>query len=594
MFGRSSVSGSALAAWLIAFTAFAHAAPPPTEFDRTPPRLAFVQGDASFLREGAQDWTPALPNTPLARGDRLYTDAAANLEMQIGTRAFLRAGEHTEVGILALEPKFLQVRMGTGHLSLDLRSVDAGHAFEIDTPAGAFTIARSGYYRIAVAGDTTTFIARRGGRATATTAGGKVYEIAPSEQVVFAGAGEPRIESFAAPEPDPWDRWNFERSDRLIDSVSARYVPAGVYGVDDLDHHGDWRVVAEYGPVWIPRVAAGWAPYGAGTWIHDPDFGWTWVDDAPWGWAPFHYGRWIRIGEFWGWAPGPIAARQWYAPALVAFYGLPETSIAVSITAAPVAWIALGWGEPCIPWWGPPAMRGHPHWLGWGGPRIVNDVVVARTRTVRAADIHAYRNAALPGALVGVPVDRFGRGRLHPVALEHREFDRLRPIHGALPLAPTRASLAPAQGRAKRPDDAIARRAVVARRALPARVPAPAFAREPDRTPPPRIDPAPVVRLAPMVDGKAQERLRPPFARGGDRERMPPPQPPRFQGLAAPDAQRGSIPAPAARTERRASPGPAAAAGQTRRDLPGDPANRVFHGRRDEGTRQRHEDGRGR
>ena len=30
--------------------------------------------------------------------------------------------------------------------------------------------------------------------------------------------------------------------------------------VDDLDHHGDWRVEPAYGAVWVPRaVAAGWA-----------------------------------------------------------------------------------------------------------------------------------------------------------------------------------------------------------------------------------------------------------------------------------------------------------------------------------------------
>src|SRR5256885_3839541 len=43
----------------------------------------------------------------------------------------------------------------------------------------------------------------------------------------------------------------------------------------------------------------------------------SWVDDAPWGFAPFHYGRWTIVGGSWGWVPGPIRVRPWYAPALV-------------------------------------------------------------------------------------------------------------------------------------------------------------------------------------------------------------------------------------------------------------------------------------
>ena len=35
-------------------------------FERTPPRLAFIDGEVSFFRPGAQDWAPASVNTPLA------------------------------------------------------------------------------------------------------------------------------------------------------------------------------------------------------------------------------------------------------------------------------------------------------------------------------------------------------------------------------------------------------------------------------------------------------------------------------------------------------------------------------------------------
>jgi hypothetical protein len=99
---------------------------------------------------------------------------------------------------------------------------------------------------------------------------------------------------------DSWGRWNYSRTDYLLDSISARYVPAQVYRASDLDHNGSWRTVPEYGPVWVPSsVPVGWAPYSAGNWVYDPLFGWTWVDATPWGYAPFHYGRWVYVGSYW-------------------------------------------------------------------------------------------------------------------------------------------------------------------------------------------------------------------------------------------------------------------------------------------------------
>lgn len=63
----------------------------------TPPRLAFVDGEVSFWRPGGEDWTPAQVNTALAAGDSLYVDDGGNLELEIGSRAFVRAGANTEL-----------------------------------------------------------------------------------------------------------------------------------------------------------------------------------------------------------------------------------------------------------------------------------------------------------------------------------------------------------------------------------------------------------------------------------------------------------------------------------------------------------------
>ena len=188
----SSWIAAALCAGLLASAAPARAQDDEAVgFERTPPRLSFTDGEVSFLRPGADDWTPARVNTALSPGDELYTAESANLELQIGARAFARAGENTQLGLTSLEPDFLQLRVTSGHVSLDLRSLKAGQSLELDTPNAAFTVERSGYYRVEVDGETTTFTSRRGGHATVTPAAGESAAIGASEQVVVNGGDAP-------------------------------------------------------------------------------------------------------------------------------------------------------------------------------------------------------------------------------------------------------------------------------------------------------------------------------------------------------------------------------------------------------------------
>src|SRR5207244_13332806 len=109
-----------------------------------------------------------------------------------------------------------------------------GRTVEVNTPNAAFTIDRPGYYRVQVAGDRTAFISRRGGRAIVTPANGQAVSVAASEEVTVEGMDAPRVASYAAPPLDEGDRWNYTRTDYLADAVSARYVPAGGYGVGEL------------------------------------------------------------------------------------------------------------------------------------------------------------------------------------------------------------------------------------------------------------------------------------------------------------------------------------------------------------------------
>jgi hypothetical protein len=599
--------------------------PPPVEetneVERTPPRLAFIDGEVSFWRPGAEDWAPAQMNTALAPGDELYAGGRANLELQVGARAYMRAGAETQIGLENQEPNFVQFKVTAGHASLDLRSMTGGQAVELDTPNAAFTIERTGYYRVDVGNDSTTFITRRGGRASMVPAGGEAVGIAASEEVVVQGTDKPSVETYVAPEVDEWDRWNYERTDDLIDPISARYLSPGMYGADALDHYGTWRVVDPYGPVWVPQaVAAGWAPYSTGRWIWDPYYGWTWVDTAPWGWAPYHYGRWVYATGYWAWAPGPVVVAPLYAPALVAFFG--GGHFGVGIGGPMLSWVALSWGEPCVPWWGGTGFIGRPWWGGWGGPHVVNNIVINKTTIVNISDIR-YHNTDVRHAVIGVPQDRFGSHVARHVYLPEADVGHLEPVHGPLPVKPVPASLVPASGRGLRPPPAVLSRNVVATRV--AHDPAPALRAEGLNVAPKLTAPAPRLVTAPRGPNAALVSPRPPFGQQGTAERPRPAEPPRFraphppvpaEGRAGPHAapaEVGRVPAPAPGvTERRApaAQAPAPAAPERRapaeaapprmperhapaeaparhvapppqapRELPGEPANRLYRGR---------------
>ena len=426
----------------------------------TPTRVSYLYGEVSFWRPGAQEWAEAKTNTPLAPGDVLYTGADGNAELQIGPRAFVRAGNGTQIGLDNDDPDYVQFRVTAGHAAIDVREIPAGHTVEIDTPNAAFTIERKGYYHVDLAEDTTSFRAHRGGTATVTPAAGAATTVAANQQVAITGAETPSVETSAAPPLTAWDRWNNQRTTYLIQPANAQNVSPGMYGTEELAQHGTWRTEENYGPVWAPAsVPSGWVPYSTGRWIWDPRFGWTWLDAAPWGWAPYHYGRWVFVRGYWGWAPGPVVVRPVYAPALVVFLGGP-----VAVAVRPVHWAPLGWGEPVIPWWGRPGFVGVAWWGGWGGPRLVNNVVVNRTTTVNVTNINVYSNVHVHNAVVGVSEDRFGRGAVQTTRVDDARVRELTPVRGPLQVKPVAASAMSAERSSLTPPAAARERTVVATR----------------------------------------------------------------------------------------------------------------------------------
>ena len=278
-------------------------------------RLGYASGAVSFSPAGENDWVQATINRPLTTGDRLWVDNGARAELQVGG-AMIRMNAGTSVAVLNLDDRIAQLQVTQGALNVRVRRLDPEQLIEIDTPNLAFTVRQPGEYRIVVDADggATDVVVRKG--QGEVYGEGASYVIDSRQPYRFTGTGLREYRQVAAPQFDDFDRWSSDRDRSYDNSPSARYVSQDVIGYQDLDANGTWRADPTYGNVWVPtRVAAGWAPFRDGHWAWVDPWGWTWVDDAPWGFAVSHYGRWTNMRGTWGWVPGPVRTRAYYAPA---------------------------------------------------------------------------------------------------------------------------------------------------------------------------------------------------------------------------------------------------------------------------------------
>ena len=431
-------------------------------------RLGYMSGAVSFSPAGENDWVRASINRPLTTGDRVWADSGARAEIQVGA-AMIRMNAGTSVSILNLDDRIAQLQLTQGTLNVRVRRLESGQVVEVDTPNLAFVVRRPGEYRIEVDpdGDATTIVVRSGqGEVYGDNAS---YAIDSRQPYRFWGTDLRNYEYFDAPRLDEFDRWSSERDRRYDNSVSARYVSPDVIGYHDLDANGTWRVDATYGNVWVPnRVEAGWAPYRDGHWAWVDPWGWTWIDDAPWGFAVSHYGRWTNFSGTWGWVPGPVRSRAYYAPALVVFVGGANFQLAISSgNIGGVAWFPLAPREVYQPAY--PVSRGYFENVNRSNTVVNNTVINNTYNNINVTNV-VYANRQVPGAVVAVPTSAFVQSQ--PVSRAAvrvpRETIVSAPLAVVAPVAPTERSVRGTAAQADRPPARALERPVVARTAPPA------------------------------------------------------------------------------------------------------------------------------
>src|SRR5665811_382530 len=102
-------------------------------------RLGYMTGPVSFSPAGENDWVQATINRPLTTGDRLWTDAGARAEIQVGG-AMIRMNADTGTSVLNLDDRIAQVQLTQGTLNVRVRRLEPDQGLEVDTPNNDLTM----------------------------------------------------------------------------------------------------------------------------------------------------------------------------------------------------------------------------------------------------------------------------------------------------------------------------------------------------------------------------------------------------------------------------------------------------------------------
>ena len=336
-------------------------------------RLARLDGTISTHGAGSTQWTPAVLNFPFVSGDSLWTQPAAQADIEVGADLATLA-DNSELDLATLDDHTLVASEPQGAIFLDLRGVQPGDTYTINTPRGAVQIASDGEYEI-LAGDTSTptrVAVVRG--AAQFTSGALALRAGPGQMAVASGDQEVQGDVEPLSSYDPFLTAMLARNSA---PVSTPQAVQGMTGVQGLARYGTWQQSPQYGQVWYPQVSPDWVPYRDGSWSYVAPWGWTWVDNEPWGFAPFHYGRWAQVDDRWCWVPtqqgAPYDPQPTYAPALVDFVvagavaGAVAGVLAASLSSGrgDVGWVPLGPREAYDPPYG--GSSRYQNRLNWGG-----------------------------------------------------------------------------------------------------------------------------------------------------------------------------------------------------------------------------------
>jgi hypothetical protein len=182
----------------------------------------------------------------------------------------------------------------------------------------------------------------------------------------------------------------------------------------------------------------------------------------------------VYVGDGWAWVPGHVVARPVYAPALVAFVGGRNWSVAIGVGNG-VAWFPLAPEEPYYPAY-------HVSNTYVRNVNVTNvNVTNINVTNVNVTNIN-YRNRRAPDGVTVVSNETFAQSRpvnRSVIVVPRDRLDQARVVGFAARVTPTQQSVLAqsTEVEARRPPDRVMTREVIVRRQPPA-APVPFAARE--------------------------------------------------------------------------------------------------------------------
>jgi uncharacterized protein DUF6600/FecR-like protein len=418
-------------------------------------RISIVDGNVATQRGDAGEWVATTVNAPVDRGDKVSTADHSRTEVQLDFANILRLNQNSVATIADLTRTRVQIQLAQGTMDYTVFKGSEADA-EIDTPNMAVHPTQEGTYRIQVDAADQTHLTVISGQAEVTVPQGSTT-VEQGQLITVQGTDNPQYQVASAPPKDDWDRWNQDRDREILSASSWQHTNKYYTGTQDLDRHGHWSRVPEYGDVWQPDEGPGWAPYRDGRWVWDPNYGWTWVSYEDWGWAPYHYGRWIDWDDSWYWWPGPVTPffEPVWSPAWVSFFGFGwgfhHFGWGFGWGFGSFGWCPLGPIDPFFPWWGFGNSFSVVNVTNITNITNINNGINGRIIGGPRAPVFGSNlqrittDPHIRGGISTVSADGFGTGRVprnqRPITVSALQGGHV--VNGRLPIVPTRASLSP-------------------------------------------------------------------------------------------------------------------------------------------------------
>ena len=225
-------------------------------------RLANLSGNVSIQANGEDQWGQAGDNQPVGSGDRFYTDQSARAELQTGrVRAYI--GPNSDLTLVNQNDQGIELGLAQGTANIYSDGFEEGRSLFISTPNGGITLSGRGNFRLDVYPDQQSTVitnGQNGDQLQLNGAGNFSLTLDRLQSVQLSGTNPVYSQYLEPQQDDDFAHWSAGIESHRYNSRSAQYVSQDMVGYDELDDNGDWQPQSDYGPIWFPRVEAGWAP----------------------------------------------------------------------------------------------------------------------------------------------------------------------------------------------------------------------------------------------------------------------------------------------------------------------------------------------